>query len=69
MLSLSRTIILTNLLIFFYIIKIYLIRLNLELFEDFFNKSILEACCKIKNADKVVKKIEFLQNLFWYKLV
>jgi len=52
-----------NLLLFF-VIKNYLLQLDLKLSKVFSNNSILEVCYNIKNINKIVKKIEILQNFF-----
>jgi len=48
--------------LFFFATKNYLSKLNSKLFEIFFNKSTLEARRKIKNSNKVVKKIQSLRD-------
>ena len=52
-----------NLLLFF-VIKNYLLQLDLKLSKVFSNNSILEVCYNIKNINKIVKKVEILQNFF-----
>ncbi len=65
LLNLLQTTILASLLTyFFFAIKNYLLQLDLKLFKIFFNNNILEICCNIKNINKIVKKIEILQNFF-----
>ncbi len=65
LLNLLQTVILANLLIYFFIIiKNYLLQLDLKLFEIFSDNNIFETCCNIKIINKTIKKIEILQNFF-----
>jgi len=72
--NLSQIAILVSLLTyFFFVIKNYLLQLNLKLFEVFFNNNIFEACCNIKSLIKSLKSLKFcktffVKNLFKFKL-
>ena len=68
--NLSQTVISASLLTyFFFIIKNYLLQSDLKLFTVFSNNIISETCCNIKNTDKIVEKIEILQNFFCQELI
>ena len=41
---------------FFFVIKNYFLQLDLKLFKIIFDNNTFEACCNIKNVDKIVKK-------------